>query len=41
VGITFDPKKTDNERLRASIHTTKYKVIELREEEPAAAAPQS
>lgn len=41
VAITFDAKKTDNETLKASIHTTKYRVIEAKKEAPAATAPQS
>lgn len=41
VAITFDAKKTDNETLKASIHTTKYRVIEAKKEATAATAPQS
>lgn len=41
VAITFDTKKTDNEKLRASIHTTKYKVIETMKGATTAADPQS
>ena len=41
VAITFDAKKTDNESLKASIHTTKYRVIEAEKEATAATAPQS
>ena len=41
VAITFDAKKTDNETLKSSIHTTKYRVIEAKKEATAATAPQS
>jgi copper chaperone CopZ len=41
VGITFDAKKTDKRKLKAAIHTTKYKVVESKKEAPAAATPQS
>jgi copper chaperone CopZ len=41
VAITFDAKKTDNETLKASIHTTKYRVIEAKKGATAATAPQS
>ena len=41
VAIPFDAKKTDNETLKASIHTTKYRVIEAKKEATAATAPQS
>ena len=41
VGITFDAKTTDKRKLKAAIHTTKYKVVESKKEAPAAATPQS
>lgn len=41
VGITFDAKKTDKRKLKAVIHTTKYKVVESKKEAPAATTPQS
>nr|MBR9809576.1 heavy-metal-associated domain-containing protein [bacterium] len=41
VAVTFDAKKTDNETLKASIHTTKYRVIEAKKGATAATAPKS
>lgn len=38
--VTFDPAKTDEEKIKAAIQTTKYKVVEAKKEAPAA-APQS
>ena len=34
VTVTFDAKKTDKETLKASIHTTKYKVIKAKKAGP-------
>lgn len=41
--VTFDPKKTDEAKIKAAIHTTKYKVVEAApaKEAAPAVAPQS
>jgi copper chaperone CopZ len=37
--VTFDHKKTDMEKIKAAVNTTKYKVIEKKEKEAKAADP--
>lgn len=41
--VTFDPKKTDMKKIKAAVHTTKYKVVEEKAKtvKPAATAAQS
>ncbi|MFT6864785.1 MAG: copper chaperone CopZ [Akkermansiaceae bacterium] len=39
--VTFDPKKTDAAKIKATIHTTKYKVVEAAAKPAPVIAPQS